>query len=170
MSDSAVDLAALYVAESGRLQRRIRRMIGCRTTAADLVHDLFLRLWDRTLVWSGDPAAYLTRCAHNAAIDFLRAERVRAEFVACAVSEQHAAPAPSPHEIVEAREDLRRIDAIIRALPERCRHVFLLARIHGRSHAEIAAALGISVSAVEKHMARALVACRAGLAGPAAPG
>ncbi|WP_363092152.1 sigma factor-like helix-turn-helix DNA-binding protein [Nitrobacter sp. 62-23] len=51
---------------------------------------------------------------------------------------------------------------VIRALPERSRHIFLLNRIHGRNYREIACALGISTGAVEKHMMRALKAIRAG--------
>lgn len=163
MKDSTADLAALYLAERGRLQRRIVRMIGCRATAADLVHDLFLRLWDRKPERTGEVAAYLARSARNAAIDHIRSERVRAEFIAGTVSEQHGAPSPSPHDIVEARDGLARIDAIIRGLPERTRHVFLLNRIHGCSFSEIAKALAVSPSAVEKHMARALSAIRTGL-------
>ena len=43
----------------------------------------------------------------------------------------------------------------------------LLNRIHGRTYAEIAQAMQLSQSAVEKHMMRALDACKASLAGPA---
>ncbi|MFO6136470.1 sigma factor-like helix-turn-helix DNA-binding protein, partial [Pseudomonas aeruginosa] len=39
--------------------------------------------------------------------------------------------------------------------------------IHGRTYAEIAQAMQLSQSAVEKHMMRALDACKASLAGPA---
>jgi hypothetical protein len=46
MKDSTADLAALYLAERRRLQRRIGRMVGCRATAA-----------------------YLARSARNTAID-----------------------------------------------------------------------------------------------------
>jgi RNA polymerase sigma-70 factor (ECF subfamily) len=38
--------------------------------------------------------------------------------------------------------------------------VFLLNRIHGQPYSEIAEGLGISASAVEKHMMRALQACK----------
>jgi RNA polymerase sigma-70 factor (ECF subfamily) len=42
----------------------------------------------------------------------------------------------------------------------------LLNRIHGRKYAEIAKAMGLSQSAVEKHMMRALEACKASLREP----
>lgn len=164
MSETSFDLTALYTTERRRLETRISRMIGCRAAAADLVHDLFLRLWDRPPRQGGDPTGYLVRSARNAAIDHLRAERVRLAFIEGTVREQHGAPAPSPHDVLEARQELSEVDAIIRALPERTRHVFLLNRIHGRSYRDIAGALGVSASAVEKHMSRALAAIRDGIA------
>jgi RNA polymerase sigma-70 factor (ECF subfamily) len=160
MSDSATQLAELYLAESGRLQRRIGRMIGCRTTAADLVHDIFLRLWKRKQDGMDEAAAYLARSARNAAIDHLRSERIRADYMDSTVSEQRFAASPSPYDIVAARDHLRHVDDVIRTLPERSRHIFLLNRIHGRGYKEIAGALGISIGAVEKHMTRALKAIR----------
>ncbi len=59
------------------------------------------------------------------------------------------------------------VEAALRGLPERTRRIFLLNRIHGRTYAEIAQAMQLSQSAVEKHMMRALDACKASLAGPA---
>ncbi|HCL3426564.1 TPA: RNA polymerase sigma factor [Pseudomonas aeruginosa] len=66
-----------------------------------------------------------------------------------------------------AIDHLRRVEAALRGLPERTRRIFLLNRIHGRTYAEIAQAMQLSQSAVEKHMMRALDACKASLAGPA---
>lgn len=162
MSDSATRLTDLYLAESGRLQRRLGRMIGCRVTAADLVHDVFLRLWKRRQDGMDEAAAYLARSARNAAIDHLRSERIRAGYIDGTVPEQRFAAPSSPYDIVAARDHLRHIDDVIRTLPERSRHIFLLNRIYGRGYREIADALGISTGAVEKHMTRALKAIRAG--------
>lgn len=162
MKDSAAQFVELYLAESGRLQRRVSRIIGCRATASDIVHDVFLRLWKRKQDGMDEASAYLSQSARNAAIDHIRSERVRAEYIERTVPEQRFAVPSSPHDIVAARDHLRYIDDVIRALPERSRHIFLLNRIHGRNYREIACALGISTGAVEKHMMRALKAIRAG--------
>ncbi len=156
----SLDLTALYRSESVRLRHSVTRLIGDPAIAADLVHDVFLRLCRRREALDGCDAAYLARSVRNAAIDHIRAERTRAAYLAGTVPEQHASAQPSPHDIVEAREGLRRVDDAIRCLPERTRHVFLLNRVHGRAYGEIAEALGISASGVEKHMARALKALR----------
>ena len=159
MADPA-DLAALYQSEEARLRRRIARMIGDPALAADLVHDVFLRLLRRSRPLDGSDAAYLMTSARNAAIDHLRAERIRRDFVAGTVPEQHAAGLPQPDAALQARQGLGLVDDTIRALPERTRHIFLLNRVHGCSYGEIAKAVGISPSGVEKHMARALLALR----------
>jgi RNA polymerase sigma-70 factor (ECF subfamily) len=42
-------------------------------------------------------------------------------------------------------------------LPERTLEVFTLYHLHGLSHAQIAGRLGMAISTIEKHMARANV-------------
>lgn len=150
------DFLSLY-GERARLVRYADRLIGGRASGADLVQDVFLRLWERTAGRSFIDPAYVTRSVRNAALDHLRAQQVRD-----AVPEDALLPAGEGD--LEARIDARRaiacLDAAIRALPERTRHIFLLNRIHGRSYKEIAAVMDLSSTSVEKHMARALRACR----------
>ncbi|WP_210237828.1 RNA polymerase sigma factor [Aliirhizobium smilacinae] len=159
MSITTDQVAALYAAEHARLERQIWRRVGCRSTACDLVHDIFLRLWERATERSGLEAAYLTRCARNAAIDHVRAERRRHEFFSRILPEQYTSTPSSPDEVLAARQSIRSIDDALAALPKQTRHIFLLNRIHGRSFSEIAGVLGISQRAVAKHMARAVAAC-----------
>ena len=140
------------------------RRVGCRATAADLVQDLFLRFWRKPQVEIEALDSYLMRCAGNIAIDHLRSEGAR-ERVNDNLPEPLELPQESqPQAALEASSDLRRIEAALRELPERSRHIFLLNRIHGRTYGEIAKVMGLSQSAVEKHMMRALEACKASIA------
>lgn len=152
-------IAALYVAEHDRLERQICRRVGCRATACDLVHDIFLRIWEKATERRGNQSAYLTRCARNAAIDHARSEQSRMRFFSGVTAEQYAADPATPHEILSSRQELSSIDEVLAKLPKQTRHIFLLNRVHGRSFSEIAAVLGISTRAVAKHMARAVAAC-----------
>jgi len=160
MNARSDDIEDLYLDARPGLIRRVARRLGCQAVAADLVQDVFLRLWERSDAPVDDAAAYVNRSLNNAVVDHMRAERVRREFVARTLPEQHAPPQPSPLDIVEARDEVRQLDETLRRLPERTRHIFLLNRVHGRTYSEIAEALGISRSAVEKHMARAMVGFR----------
>jgi RNA polymerase sigma-70 factor (ECF subfamily) len=57
---------------------------------------------------------------------------------------------------VGARQELHAATLALLRLPERTRTVFILRRLEGMRFHEIASHLGISVSAVEKHMVRAI--------------
>ncbi len=56
-----------------------------------------------------------------------------------------------------ARDELRHLQAIIETLPQQCRRVFLLRRVQELSFSDIAAQMSLSVSTVEKHLARAVM-------------
>ena len=62
------------------------------------------------------------------------------------------------HRIVAGGQALAEVASVLDALPERTRTIFVLRRIEGMRHKEIALRLGISVSAVEKHVVRAIEA------------
>jgi RNA polymerase sigma factor (sigma-70 family) len=62
---------------------------------------------------------------------------------------------PSAEAGLIAREQLAILQSVIDRLPERTRAIFRRFRVDGETRPVIAADLGISVSAVEKHLARA---------------
>lgn len=159
----------VFLAQRGRMENLVRRRVGCRATAADLVQELFLRFWRRPQVGIDALESYLMRCAGNIAIDHLRSEGAR-ERVNESLPEPLELPQESqPEAAFEASSDLRRIEAALRELPERTRQIFLLNRIHGRTYGEIAKVMALSQSAVEKHMMRALEACKASIANEPVP-
>ncbi|UFH50186.1 RNA polymerase sigma factor [Pseudomonas sp. KNUC1026] len=149
-----------FLAERARMEAVVTRRTGCRQTAADLIQDLFLRLWRRPKAPEGAWGHYLIRSAGNLAIDHLRSESARSRLAQGMALDEES---QSSEGALEAGSDLRHIEAALRALPERTRRIFLLNRIHGRTYLEIARAMALSQSAVEKHMMRALDACKASL-------
>lgn len=150
-------LTRLYRDEGGRLERQIARRIGNRSLAQDLVQDVFLRLWERKGELQGNPAAFLSRAARNAAIDHLRRETVRRAWQAGA-----APPLPPPDpafELLSARQSAEAVRRALEAMPETTRRLFLMNRAQGLSFHEIAARCGMSRRNVAKHMARAVACC-----------
>ena len=146
----------VVLSQRSQMEALVSRRVGCRATAADLVQDLFLRFWRRPLVQVEELSTYLLRCAGNIAIDHLRSEDARGRLSEAWLPEQQDQFGVEPQ-------------AALRSLPERTRQIFLLNRIHGRKYAQIAKAMGLSQSAVEKHMMRAHEACKASLRDPSSP-
>lgn len=161
------DFLQVFLSQRPRMEALVRRRVGCRATAADLVQDLFLRFWKRPQAPVEELGSYLLRSARNLAIDHLRGEDSRGRTLSALLPDEDDAQ-PSPEQAVEAGAELDLIEDALRQLPERTRQIFLLSRVHGRTYGEIATAMGLSQSAVEKHMMRALDACKASLV-PAKP-
>jgi len=157
----------VFLAQRARMEALVRRRVGCRATASDLVQELFLRFWRRPEVKVEALDTYLLRCAGNLAIDHLRSAGSRERLAEASLQRGEAALAQAPEQAVEVDHDLQRIEAALRALPERTRRIFLLNRVHGCKYGEIAKAMQLSQSSVEKHMMRALEACKASVAEPA---
>ncbi|NBB48506.1 sigma-70 family RNA polymerase sigma factor [Rhizobium sp. CRIBSB] len=155
------EIERLYNSERRRLERMVTRKVGS-SSAPDVVQDVFARIWESAKEHVVLTPSYLSRCACNSAIDKLRAEKRHQTLAEKITADQYAAPVPTPLQIVEATDDIRHLDAIIRLLPERTRHVFLLNRVHSCTYQEIAASMGLSYITVEREMAKAIAVCRAG--------
>jgi RNA polymerase sigma factor (sigma-70 family) len=101
--------------------------------------------------------AYFFRTARNIAIEKIRRARiVRIDCVTEIDALNVVDDEPSPERIVAGRRELRRVQHLIEGLPERCRQIFTLRRIHGVSQREVAARLGVTENVVETQSMRGL--------------
>lgn len=99
--------------------------------------------------------SYLFAIARNLLIDALRREAiVSLDFVAD-LDVLRSDEAMTERQI-QARDELRWLQALVDRMPTQWRRVFLLRRVHDLSPATIAGEMGLSVSTVEKHLAKAL--------------
>ncbi len=76
----------------------------------------------------------------------------------------HAPDRPQVDRVAD-QDALVRLRRAVARLPPKCQLVFMLSRFDGLSHRQIASKLGISAKMVEKHIARALIACQAAVGG-----
>ena len=138
--------------------RRVRRRTRNAVEAEDAMHAAFLRLERYRAVRPVDnPAAFLVQTAVNISIDQHRRQR----FISPTPVEEYvqilADNSPLQDEVLATRKRLQRARQGIAQMTPRTRQVFLMSRVDGMKHKDIAQQLGISQSAVEKHLAKAVL-------------
>ena len=140
---------------------RFLRRRGRQHAAEDIVQTVWVKLRERddAHTWQ-EPRAVLFTTAANLGTDTHRRESV-AERAALreAASAECAGPAPDPEAHADALGQLELLAAALEKLPEQCRQAFLLNRIEGLTHKQIAARLGVSTKTIQRHIERALRAC-----------
>jgi RNA polymerase sigma factor (sigma-70 family) len=146
-----------------KLLRFATARLGNVTDAEDVIQNLWLRLETAHKGPVENPVAYLHKMTLNLANDFVRGrnrqnarDKAWSDLNSGDGPMHDADPAPSQERLLSDKQQLFLLANAIRALPERARDVFQRHRIDGLSHAEVAAEMGISKSAVEKHMATAI--------------
>jgi RNA polymerase sigma factor (sigma-70 family) len=142
----------------GWLTRFFRRKVRDDADVEDLVQDVFLRIASRD---STDTIEHLDGYVLKTAINVLadRARRRSARKTGLHIAfdaDLHGEAELDPGRILSGKEELNATIAALLCLPERTRTVFLLRRLEGHRMQDIASRLGISVSAVEKHLVRAV--------------
>jgi RNA polymerase sigma-70 factor (ECF subfamily) len=159
---AASGLEAVFEANRLALRRFLRARLRDDDEPDDLLQDLWIKLRALDAGPIAEPLAYLYRMADNLVLDRMRAARRRAaresawtEGQISGTLESPADASASAERVVIARDYLRRVNGRIDSLPERTAFTFRAVRIEGRPQKDIAAELGISLSAVEKHLQRA---------------
>jgi RNA polymerase sigma-70 factor (ECF subfamily) len=164
VDDRPSELIAVYLTRRETVRRFLLARTGNAQEADDLLQELYLkleRLDDTADV--RDPLPYLFRMALNLARD-RRRERQRTATRDAAWADTHntlsgtdaVSDEPSVEAAYDAKQRLAAVRAAIEELSPQCRRVFALHKLDGRSHQEVADELGISRSAVEKHMHTAI--------------
>ena len=130
-----------------------------REDAEDLIQEAFLRLHIYCQTHEvREQEAFLVRTVRNLSVDSHRRAH-RELYVEDPVETLPLVDVRlAPDEDVAVQQRLDRVRAVLDALKPRTREVFLMHRVEGYSSAQIAEHFEISVSAVEKHIARAVLA------------
>jgi RNA polymerase sigma factor (sigma-70 family) len=140
------------------LSRYFRSRIRDAAEVEDLVQEVFTRIVARD---STQPILHLGGYVFQTAASVLadRSRRRAVRQVAVHVSfdeDRHSDQDFDAERVLAGKQDLRAATAALLSLPARTRTVFVLHRLEGWKYRDIGVRLGISASAVEKHMARAV--------------
>jgi RNA polymerase sigma-70 factor (ECF subfamily) len=172
----------LVAETSGALARYVARFCACPADVQDVVQEAYLQVYcalRETGPEGHTPAALLYTAARNIAFSRHRHLKVvRAAAPVVSLGEQLRREQSGVEQQASKRQQLQMLLRAVSGLPPKCRDVFVLRMIEGMSQREIGERLGITVSTVEKHLARGLRQCRdelaqmqaAGAASPAETG
>lgn len=157
-------LLEIYLERRTNLVRFFAVRTGSVTAAEDLAQELYVKLATRDpTVTAENPVALIYRIATNVMLDRARGEaRSVARETAWRVvahdtvgGDDVADQAPAD-EVAASRQRLRQLVEAVAELPPQMQRAFRLHKLEGRSHADTARVMGISVKSVEKHISAAL--------------
>jgi RNA polymerase sigma factor (sigma-70 family) len=140
----------------GWLRRHVRTLNG--HDIDDLMQEAYTRLWTAEYSQITNGRSYLFAVVRNLLLEQARHARIvpmerLGEIDALLIPSEE----PGPDRRVNARQELERLERIVRGLPEQCRRAFQLQKFQNLSQREIAREMSISEKTVEKHLAIALV-------------
>lgn len=169
--DREKEISRLFLQYYRELCAFTYRYVRSEDAAEDIVQETFSRIWSSHTVLADEQdgasvRSYLYRCVRNRAIDYLRnSENCRDrldDYLNNAALEHHVEHLliDREGEAYDYRVLLHEVQAVVAAFPPKTRQVFVMSRMHKMSNKEIAAALGVSVKAIEKHITKALLRIR----------
>ena len=156
-------LERLFAETRSQLVQWARRFLRNGEDAEDVVQEAlassYRQLLDRDVE---HPKAYLFAATKNQALKHndLAVNKLRAAIDDLELSEVISLE-NTVLESSAAKEEMVRLCEAIGALPLQCRRVFVLKKVYGFSHKEIAARLKISENTVHQHLAKGLARCTA---------
>lgn len=157
--DLTSGLSAVFEANRHALRRCLAARRARPDEIEDILQETFLRIRATPTGPISDPLAYLYRMADNLLVDLRRTQSRRSAreeaWMTTHRGSGEADAQPSAEAELIAKEQLKLIRDSLLRLPERTLLIFRRFRLEGVGQKHIAAELGISVSAVEKHLQRA---------------
>lgn len=146
---------------TGMVLGQARRVCRNAQDAEDAVQDIFLEVWrsaDRYDPAQGSEATFVATIARRRLVDRLRRKSSRPG--PASIEDLGTIAAHETVDEVELREESARAREAMQQLRPEQRQVLELSLGHGRSHHEIAAAVGIPLGTVKSHARRGLIRLR----------
>ncbi len=131
-------------------------IIGRSNDAEELVHDVFIAIWNRESN-DLDPngiKSYLFTSVKNRCLNFIKKSKLDVTDIndESPVFDANV----NAHTSMVAKESEKRIQLLIDQLPKKCKQVFLMSRMYELSYKEIAEILEITPKTVENQISIAL--------------
>jgi len=153
-------LRLLYDSQAPRLKALAWRITGSAALAEDVLHDVFLRVWQQARQFDparGSGRAWLTTITRYRALDLLR--RTAREVPADGLPEDIDDSPDAVARLIASAEG-RALHRCLEGLEAPRRRMITAAFVDGRTHAELSAALNIPLGTVKSMIRRSLASLR----------
>jgi len=157
-------VTAAFLLNRKFIQKFLTRFFYEEQDIEDVTQETFLRAYaaeKKKSTGIEHPKAYLFRIAKNIALTRLTQKSNQiTSYIEDLGDSSVINSVDNAADEAEARETLGIYCEAVASLSEKCRQVFLLRKVHGLSHKEIAEHMSLSVSSVEKYLRTGVLSCR----------
>src|SRR5581483_2268169 len=153
----------LFREHNEALVRFLLPRLRSRQAALEVAQEAYVRLL--SLDQSGAISylrAFLFKTAATLAVDRLRRDDVHARALETPLFRE-LTDHRTPERAAAGAQEISRLTELLKDLPPKCRHAFILNRFHGLDFADIASEMKLSERMVRTYVVRALLHCRAEL-------
>lgn len=127
----------------------------------DLAHEVFARVSKRSTDGIANPEAYVFSSASSVYVDHIRRRKTHyADSHDNVEGLDFECEVPNAERVLEGKQAIQRLSVIMEELPQKTREILLLSRLEGLTNTQLATRFELSVSSIEKHLARGLLHVR----------
>lgn len=156
-----VEFENVYLSYYPKLKRFAQEYVILEAEAENIVQDVFTDLWEKRMFISShiNLSSFLFTSIKNKCIDYLRhqlvvqktADKLQEEYALTLQMKFQSLEAFDVHIVSEGNIETI-IHQAIDALPEKCRQIFIMNKLEGKTQKNIAKELNLSVHTIESQM------------------
>lgn len=157
-----VNVTGIFLEHTTFLKKFLAKFLQSEQDIEDVAQEAYLKAYgaeqDKGCI--EHPKAFLFSIAKNLALNELsRKSRQMTDYLEESQARFAQDDLSSTEHQVEATESIGIYCEAVAELPERCRRIYLLRKVHGLTHREISDRLGVSISTVEKQLRLGALSC-----------
>jgi len=160
--DNALSISAAFIENESFIKKFLARFFYQPQDIEDVAQEAYLRAYVAEQSKHIErPKAFLFRVAKNIALNKLgKKSQQITDYIEDLGGSEVIQGTSNVVDELEAEQALGLYCEAVATLPDKCRQVFLLRKVHGLTHKEIAQRMSLSVSSIEKYLFKGVLACR----------
>ncbi len=133
------------------------KLIKSHELAQEILQDVFMKIWENrnTIDLNKNFQSYIFRIMRTTSYDYFRKIALDQERLDSLIIQSLKMQSASAESAIFYKEANSRLEQVLLQLPEKCREVYVLCKLEGRSHQEVSELLNVSPATVNNHIVKA---------------